>query len=315
MPRSTGYPAVIADVAPVTPTLRRFDIRATAQPFPPVSAGSHGVFAFGDAVRTWKNPYSIVARSDDGSMLRIIVRLAQGSRGGSAFLHGQGRPGLEITVLGIANLFPVVRKARRHILLSAGVGITPFLSYMDAMDGMGLAYCLHHYCRPEERQAFHALLADRDPGRVVLHDDPDTGRLSEILAAEPVSSRLSMCGPDGFMNWVGAVARDVGFSPGKIHSERFSAPEGGAAFRVDLARSGLSVSVGPEDTLLDALEAAGIEAPCLCRGGACGACRVAVLSGVPDHRDHVLAEAERAAGDCILTCVSRARTATLTLDL
>jgi ferredoxin len=82
-----------------------------------------------------------------------------------------------------------------------------------------------------------------------------------------------------------------------------------------LARSGKAVAVGADQSLLEAIEAAGVEAPYLCRGGACGQCMTAVLDGEPDHRDDVLSAEERASGALIMTCVSRARSPRLVLDL
>jgi ferredoxin len=52
-----------------------------------------------------------------------------------------------------------------------------------------------------------------------------------------------------------------------------------------------------------------------CRQGTCGTCETGVLAGEPDHRDSILDDAERAAGDCMFVCVSRARTDRLVLDL
>ena len=49
--------------------------------------------------------------------------------------------------------------------------------------------------------------------------------------------------------------------------------------------------------------------------GVCGMCETRVLDGVPDHRDMLLSESERASGDVMMLCVSRAHTQTLTLDL
>ncbi|WP_322068807.1 Rieske 2Fe-2S domain-containing protein [Paraburkholderia bannensis] len=93
-----------------------------------------------------------------------------------------------------------------------------------------------------------------------------------------------------------------------------SGDEGGP-FTVHLARSGGSVDVPAHTSLLDALRAHGIEVPTSCEQGVCGTCLTPVLDGEPLHRDVWLDARERAAGDCMLVCVSRARTPTLTLDL
>ncbi len=82
-----------------------------------------------------------------------------------------------------------------------------------------------------------------------------------------------------------------------------------------LKDSDLTVRVGPGETALDALRAAGIDVPSDCCEGLCGTCEVAVLDGAVDHRDKVLSRAERAAGDRMMTCCSRAAGGRLVLGL
>lgn len=316
MVERSGYPAVIAEVEVLTPTLRKFVIAAQGTRFPAVSAGSHVVLGFGDASRRYKNAYSVVSATPDGRELSVIVRRAPQSRGGSAFLHDQAQDGTPVTVLSSANLFPVVKTARRHLMLSAGVGITPFLAHARALEAEGADYTLHHFCRPEEKPAFEALLATLPPGRIFIHDrPPEDAGMRERMAAEGIATHLYFCGPEGFMGWVKQAADALGFVAAKVHSEHFFVPEGGRPFTAVLARSGERIEVAGDETLLEALERSGVDAPCMCRGGACGACALEVLDGVPEHRDHVLSEQEKAEGRTILTCVSRARTDTLTLNL
>ena len=90
---------------------------------------------------------------------------------------------------------------------------------------------------------------------------------------------------------------------------------GGEAFRAFLAKSGIEVQVGEDESLLDAIERAGVAAPCLCRGGACGVCAAPLLEGEAEHRDHFLSPAERESGRLIMPCVSRAKGGRLVLDL
>ena len=52
-----------------------------------------------------------------------------------------------------------------------------------------------------------------------------------------------------------------------------------------------------------------------CQEGTCGTCETPVIEGVPDHRDSVLDQDAREAGDCMMICVSRACTSRLVLDL
>jgi vanillate O-demethylase ferredoxin subunit len=92
-----------------------------------------------------------------------------------------------------------------------------------------------------------------------------------------------------------------------------AAEEGG--FEVVLARSGRTVAVLPGKTILEALNAAGIEPDCSCVQGVCGTCETRVLDGVPDHRDVILTPEERAGNHTMMICVSGARTARLVLDI
>jgi ferredoxin len=116
------------------------------------------------------------------------------------------------------------------------------------------------------------------------------------------------------MDAVEAAAAALGWPQSHVHREDFGAA-GGEPFVVRLTSSGREIAVAGDQTMLEALEAAGIDAPSLCRGGACGVCIMPVREGTPEHRDHFLSEAERAAGCHVMPCVSRSRSATLVLDI
>jgi ferredoxin len=79
--------------------------------------------------------------------------------------------------------------------------------------------------------------------------------------------------------------------------------------------SGTRVRVAKHESILEALARAGFQVPSSCREGICGTCETAVVSGVPDHRDSVLTDDERAAGTLIMPCVSRSRIPEIELDL
>ena len=68
--------------------------------------------------------------------------------------------------------------------------------------------------------------------------------------------------------------------------------------------------------MLEAIEVAGVDAPYLCRGGACGQCETRVISydGELLHNDHFLTEQEHASGTKIMPCVSRFQGRELVLD-
>jgi ferredoxin len=140
--------------------------------------------------------------------------------------------------------------------------------------------------------------------------------LPALLAGQPLGTHLYVCGPKGMIAWVRATAEKAGWPRGAVHHEEFLAPPPGKVFDVTLAASGKTVTVGTHQSLLEAIEAAGVEAPYLCRGGACGQCETDVLAcdGTIRHNDHWLTEAQKASGQKIMPCVSRFEGRSLVLD-
>lgn len=69
--------------------------------------------------------------------------------------------------------------------------------------------------------------------------------------------------------------------------------------------SGCTVSCRPEQTLLEAAEAAGIPMPCSCRDGNCGKCRAKLLGGEVDMRPNGGILPRHIALGYVLTCCSR----------
>lgn len=68
-------------------------------------------------------------------------------------------------------------------------------------------------------------------------------------------------------------------------------------------------------TLLDALLEAGIKAPYSCRVGRCGTCEQKVAEGAIDHYDSFLSEKQKKAQNVILSCVSRAKSGKLVIEI
>jgi ferredoxin-NADP reductase len=276
---------------------------------PAAPAGAHVIVDIPGPGRVWKNAYSLAGEPGATARYEIVVRRVEHSRGGSAWLHDHAAVGDELEVSAPQNLFPIMHTGQRHLLLSAGIGLTPFLSYMRALK---TPFTLHHCCKPEDEAAFAKLLAPAK--NVHIHTSRNALNLTGLLVAQKLNTQLYVCGPESFMEDVVDVAMRAGWPAAKIHTESFGGATGGVPFVVRLARSNIEIAVGADETLLEAIESAGLNPPCLCRGGACGECELPVLDGVPEHRDHFLSAAARAGNASIMTCVSRARTPTLVLD-
>lgn len=105
--------------------------------------------------------------------------------------------------------------------------------------------------------------------------------------------------------------------PGALHVERFAAVAEGPReeFEVELVRSGKTITVAPQRSILETVEDAGVRVLSSCRKGTCGTCETDDVAGTPDHHHSLLTEQERAAGETMMICVSRARCTKLVLDL
>jgi len=82
-----------------------------------------------------------------------------------------------------------------------------------------------------------------------------------------------------------------------------------------LERSGLTLTVPPDKSVLQVIRDAGVSVLASCLEGVCGTCETEVVDGEVDHRDSVLNEEERASNEFMMVCVSRCRSARLTLNL
>jgi ferredoxin len=135
----------------------------------------------------------------------------------------------------------------------------------------------------------------------------------ELLGDCADGTAVYACGPAPMLTAIRSAL--VGRDDVELHFERFAAPPvvDGKEFSVSVASTGDTVRVGADETLLAALNRAGVHAPYSCQQGFCGTCRTRVLDGAVDHRDTLLTDPEREDG-MMLICISRANDH-LTLDL
>ncbi|MET8040597.1 PDR/VanB family oxidoreductase [Micromonospora sp. NPDC005215] len=261
--------------------------------------------------------YSLCGDPADRFALRIAVQRETNGRGGSRLAHERLTVGAAVRVTGPRNTFRLVA-ARRYLFVAGGIGITPIRPMVAAADAAGADWRLVYGGRSRSTMAFAASLREKYGDRVSLHPQDENGLLDLAgLLGRPGAGLVYCCGPDALVKAVEAHCR--GWPPGCLHVERFtpSGDIGGeeTAIEVELALSGRTVNVPPGTSILRAVEDAGVPVLSSCREGTCGTCETPVLAGVPEHRDSLLTEQERAAGDAMMICVSRARTPRLVLEL
>lgn len=313
-------PVRVAHVEQATDTVKRFTLAPVdGAPLPRHSAGSHIVVTMNDAGRRIRNPYSVIDRAEDGSSYRIGVLKTEASRGGSKFMHERVEAGTELVITTPVNLFQLAHTGRKHILVAGGIGITPIHAMAAELKRDSKPYEIHYAVRSEAHGAFVEELRAEHGEKLRLYRTNLDERLSvaAIVPNQPLGTHLYVCGPEGMIDAIMADGRKAGWPKENLHAERFLAPLGGEPFSVVLAKTGVTATVGEHQSLLEAIEAAGVDAPYLCRGGVCGQCETAVVAcdGELVHHDHYLSEAEHASGDKIMICVSRLKGRELVLDL
>jgi ferredoxin-NADP reductase len=266
--------------------------------------------------------YSLCGDPGEPDVWRVGVLLNPNSRGGSRYVHDNLVEGASVRVRGPRNHFSLV-DSPRYRFIAGGIGITPILAMLETAQRAGNEWTLLYGGRTRASMAFATDLAEHYPERVTLWPTDERGHMDlESLLKDPQDDTLVYCcGPEGLLS---AVEQQCAHWPaGTLHIERFAAKappaEQAAAalerFEVVCHRSGITVEVPADLSILEALEDADVPVLGSCYEGVCGTCEAKVLEGAPAHRDSVLTEAEQASGTVMMTCVSRSRTERIVLDL
>jgi len=321
-PKLTGADKIdvtITAIVPLNDLVTRFEFkRSDGSLFPTFSGGAHTVVEMQDGDRKRLNPYSLMSDPANRETFAISVRRDDEGRGGSLFMHNKVKIGDPMVISYPVNLFSLDLRARKHLFIAGGIGITPFLAQIKQLVRTNGNWELHYSCRNASLGSYVDELTQKYPHSVHIHydDEKDFIDLENLLHGQPIGTHLYVCGPKGMIEWVRSTAGAAGWPTAHIHYEEFLAPKPGKPFAVRLAKSGVTVKVGAHESLLEAIERLGVEAPYLCRGGACGQCETDVIEsdGAFMHRDHWLEDEEKALGVKIMPCVSRFEGKTLVLD-
>ena len=273
----------------------------------------------GSADNEMVRQYSLCGNPGDRRRYRFAVLREENGRGVSRFLHDSVEAGARLLVSAPRNNFPLVA-APRYVFIAGGIGITPLLPMLRAAAARGADWELHYGGRRRERMAFLGELDGHgERVRALPEDEHGLLPLAGILDTAQPDTAVYCCGPEPLL---AAVERLWGERrTGTLHIERFQPrPQEPAAapdreFEVRLATTGRSVRVGPGQSIMDALGAAGVDVPSSCREGTCASCETTVLDGEVEHRDSVLTEDERVNGSTMMLCVSRSASPRLVLDL
>ncbi|WP_282605718.1 Rieske 2Fe-2S domain-containing protein [Pelagibius sp. Alg239-R121] len=265
--------------------------------------------------------YSLTNGPGETRHYTIGVKLEPDSRGGSQCMHREVREGDVLAISEPRNNFPLRRDAVKTLFVAGGIGITPLLSMARALHHSDLPHELHYFSQSEKHMAFPEVLERLGSG-VVPHlglDPAETGKqLKAILSRYQPAMHLYVCGPGPMLEATRKIAADHGWPDNSIHFEYFkntNEVDDSSSFEIDLARSVMTLQVPAGKTILAVLRENGVDVPSSCEQGACGTCLTTLLEGEPDHQDVYLNESEKSSGNCIMTCVSRAKSGRLVLDI
>ena len=288
---------------------------ADGSALPAYEPGAHVDFDLGPS---GTRSYSLIDWPQATGTLDVAVQREDAGQGGSKAMHGLA-PGQTLTATGPKNDFPLDGNAGFSLLLAGGIGITPLISMATRLHASGQAFELHYSARTVSRMGFADCLKAAFGEAVKLYfDDAEPIDLAALMQKQSSGTHVYICGPKGMIDAARSAASDAGIPDNAVHVELFSSPEpldGDASFEVEVHGTGQVVTVGQNQTIIEALEEAGLDVMYDCQRGDCGICQTDVISGEPDHRDVVLSDAEKASGKVMQICVSRAKSARLVLDL
>jgi dimethylamine monooxygenase subunit B len=317
MKRHNVIPVTVASIKQESPDVKVFtlvpDKNAT---LPLFSGGSHITTYIETGKEIIARSYSLTNHGDDHEYV-IAIRLNENSKGGSIYWHNQIKAGDRVRISHPQNHFPLSFKAKHHVFYAGGIGITPFLSMMKELTKKGSSFELHYASKSRASCPFYSYLKEHYPHQSSFYFSEEKRRLHVTsLLQHSIGTHVYFCGPRAFIEQFTEAAKNYGYPSSSIHFERFDAPEikESHPFNVELT-SGKIISVGKDQTLLDALLEEGIKAPYSCRTGRCGTCEMKVIQGRVDHYDSFLSDEQKKSQKSILPCVSRAGSKRLMIDV
>jgi ferredoxin-NADP reductase len=306
-----------------TPRIRAIRLaRPDNAPLPAWTAGAHIKVRLpqGD-----ERSYSLInlsaeASADTQPLAYLLgVQLEAPSQGGSAYMHAL-KPGDVVAASAPANNFELEATEKPVVLLAGGIGVTPVISMAAELAARNHPFRFYYAGRARDQLAFLSAIEALAGDRLAVHSDEVAGLFDLVALMKSLSGDepLYCCGPTPMIDLAIKTARALNWSDGRLHFEIFAtaAPQAtDRAFEVVLNNSGKSFQIPAGKSILEVLIAAGEDPMHDCKRGDCGICQVGVIEGVPDHRDFILSDAEKAAGKLMQICVSRSKTPRLVLDI
>lgn len=301
----------------ITPTIRLFELAPAEGNPAQIPLGGHLNVSVMIGERADTRSYSLIGPALPDAY-RIAVKLNPESRGGSRYMWSL-REDAQLQISSPRSHFDIDFGRPDYLVIAGGIGITPMTGMAHALARSGAPLRMMYCARTRDELAF------ADDLRAVLGDRLQTfvsgeGRRIDLRAA--LSSLApggiaAVCGPLPLLDEARGLWRELGRPHADLRFETFGSSGTLAAepFRLRIAQSGEEIVVPETQSILDALEAAGIGVISDCRRGECGVCALNIVEvdGAVDHRDVFFSDHEKHQNRKLCACVSRA-VGTITID-
>jgi len=289
MSKASDVPVFVQHRHALTPSIDCWRLaRRDGAPLPAFSAGAHVEVQVAPGIR---RAYSLCSDPAQTAFYEIAVKHELHGRGGSRALHLSATVNTDLGISAPRNLFGLASVPGPHLLVGAGVGLTPLIAMAHSLHRSGEAFQLIARVRNRADLLFANL----------LEHGPWSDRVTVSYSSESKfelpseAAHVYCCGPDEFMQ---AVRAHYSSLPQECwHQEHFSGSSadvaGANSYRLILSSSKRQIEVAAGQRLIDALRANGVACETVCEQGVCGSCVVEWQDGRPLHHDECLSDEDR----------------------
>lgn len=261
--------------------------------------------------------YSLVNDGTNPEVYKIALKREIHGRGGSMSMHDDAQEGTELQVEVPENTFELT-DAKNYLLIAGGIGVTPIYAMSQQLLREFKPFEVIYCTRGEADTAFLEEMKSTLGDRLTLHHDGgDPEAVFDFWDhfEEPKDMKVYCCGPQPLIDEIEVISGH--WPEGRVIFEDFKPVEVVRAddkpFEVKLEKSGITIEVPADRSILEALRESGVPTVSSCESGTCGTCKTRLVSGKVDHRDMVLMDEEK--DSYVMICVSRAEEGDLVLDL
>lgn len=248
--------------------------------------------------------YSLSSTPSKAESVAVTIKRVAGGKV-SNYLLDHLQPGIALPAMAPAGEFTLQdnQTTAELLLMSAGSGITPCISMarwlLDTKQQVNIHFIYSARCEADVimSDTLNELAQTHDNFRLtrVLEKSENSNDIQgmlnvsifEKLIPDNRGRTIFTCGPAPYMQAVESLAEQTGFDMELFHKESFVAEtkqqeseNTGQSYQITAPQYGKNFNITANQSLLDALEAAGVPVIGACRAGMCGSCKCKVTGEV-----------------------------------